>query len=152
MCVRARGANGGRPGARRRVKLDLFGVGKVADSVMGGLDELFTSDEERALARIRVLEILAKADNAQTYINAIDAQSNHFWQYGWRPSIAWAGTAALVYSWIGKPLLLTIYAATGWSPLILTLPDIPMDAITPIIIGMLGLGAMRSFDKNKSRK
>ena len=134
------------------MKLDLFGVGKVADSVLGGLDELFTSDEERAVARIRVMEILAKQDNAQAYINAIDAQSTHFWQYGWRPAIAWSGTAALVYTWIGKPLLLTLYAATGWAQLILSLPDVPMDAIQPIIIGMLGLGAMRSFDKSQARK
>ena len=133
------------------MNVDFLGVSKVADSVMGGLDSLFTSDDERNQAKIKIMEILARQDSAQAYINSIDAQSTKFWQYGWRPSIAWAGTGALVYTWIGKPLLLTFYAATGWAPLILSLPDVPMDAIQPIIIGMLGLGAMRSFDK-RSRK
>ena len=134
------------------MNVDFLGVSKVADSVLGGLDGLFTSDDERNQAKIKILEILARQDSAQAYINSIDAQSQNFWQYGWRPSIAWAGTAALVYTWIGKPLLLTVYAATGWAPLILSLPDVPMDAIQPIIIGMLGLGAMRSYDKRQQRK
>jgi hypothetical protein len=133
------------------MNIDFLGVSKVADSVLGGLDGLFTSDDERNQAKIKVMEILARQDSAQAYINSIDAQSQHFWQYGWRPSIAWAGTAALIYTWVGKPLLLTVYAATGWAPLILSLPDIPMDSIQPMIIGMLGLGAMRSYDKNKKR-
>jgi hypothetical protein len=133
------------------MNVDLFGLSKVADSVMGGLDDLITSDEERAQAKTRVLEILAKQDNAQSYINAIDATSNHWVQYAWRPGIAWTGTIAIFYQYIVYPLTTYLYALfnDGGYPL---LPNIPTDEIMPLIMGLLGLGAFRSFDKLQGKR
>ncbi len=62
---------------------------------------------------------------------------------GWRPAVGWVcvlGLAVTVFS----PLLGWVAALAGHAILV---PPIPMDALMTLLIGMLGLGGMRTVEK-----
>jgi len=66
---------------------------------------------------------------------------------GWRPFIGWTCGAAFAYHFIIQPFL--IFAITVFGLDLPALPDFDMSALMPVLLGMLGLGGMRSFEKSK---
>ena len=95
----------------------------------------------------------------QMGINAKEAEHKSVFVAGWRPFIGWVGGFALAYQFIGYPLLLwawtiadphtAITIAFPQSEPILPPPVLDGTELYTIILGMLGIGAMRSFDKVK---
>lgn len=83
----------------------------------------------------------------QIKVNAAEASSGSPYASGWRPTIGYICGFALLYSSIIEPLArfiaTVVFHYTGEFPVIDT--SITMQ----ILIGMLGLGAMRSYDKTK---
>ncbi|MGY8863122.1 MAG: hypothetical protein ACKVJ2_10865, partial [Pseudomonadales bacterium] len=59
---------------------------------------------------------------------------------GWRPAIGWICGFALMYSTILSPIL------NIW----FTVPPVDSSLLTSVLMGMLGLGAMRTVEKTKS--
>ena len=136
----------------------LFELGKSA------IDKIWPDPIKRA-EEIRKLEELKQAGDlaqmqmqvdlmlAQLKVNAVEAQHRSIFVAGWRPFIGWVGGVSLAYAGVLHPLLTWI-----WSLLIAT-GRIPFDASPPphiesgilgtIVTGMLGIGGMRSFEKNK---
>ncbi len=132
----------------------LLGGGDVVKTVGETLDNLFTSDEERAEAQLEVLkaerefdakiaELTAQQNIAQTEVNKQEAKGNWF-QAGWRPAIGWVGAIALCYQFLIYPLLLWTLDDMAKAP-----PAMEADELYVIITGMLGIAGMRSFDKIK---
>ena len=76
----------------------------------------------------------------QLEINKIEAASGSLFVSGWRPSVGWICALALMYSYIIAPFL------DIW----LEVPAIEVEALYPILMGMLGLSGMRSFEKTKN--
>jgi len=56
----------------------------IAGSVMEGLDDLFTSDEEKADATLRLTELLQKPHNLQAMANIEGAKHSSVFVAGWR--------------------------------------------------------------------
>ena len=65
---------------------------------------------------------------------------------GWRPCIGWVGAISIAWHFILQPI--TIFFL-GVFDLPYDLPAFDMDAMLTIIMGMLGIGGMRSFEKFK---
>lgn len=83
----------------------------------------------------------------QIEVNKIEAGSSNWFTSNWRPFVGWVCAAGLAYASIIDPFLRFIAVIglgyTGVFPIIDT-------SITgQILLGLLGLGAMRSFDKTK---
>ena len=83
----------------------------------------------------------------QISVNKIEAKSDSLFKSGWRPFIGWVCGLGLAYASIIEPLLrfiaLSVFGYVGVFPVIDT--TITMQ----ILMGMLGLGGMRSFEKHK---
>jgi hypothetical protein len=79
---------------------------------------------------------------AQVEVNKLDAKSGKFWQSGWRPFFGWAGGMAFVNNFI----LIPWAQAAG-------LEIIPMDwqTMSPVVMGILGLGGVRTVEKVKGK-
>jgi hypothetical protein len=79
---------------------------------------------------------------AQIAVNKADAESGKFWQSGWRPFFGWAGGMAFVNNFI----LIPWAQAAG-------LDIIPMDwqTMSPVVMGILGLGGARTVEKVKGK-
>ena len=87
----------------------------------------------------------------QMEINKAEAQHNSIFVAGWRPFVGWVGGIALGYQFILYPLMLWAWAivdpinAAGIS--IKPPPVLAADELYTVLLGMLGIGAMRSYDK-----
>jgi hypothetical protein len=81
----------------------------------------------------------------QLEINKLEAGNNSFFVAGARPAAMWVGVLSLFYMGIGGSLL-------SWLAVCFNLPPLPVindHASTDILMGLLGLGGLRSFDKFK---
>lgn len=96
---------------------------------------------------LEIMELAAKAEEQETQLimgqietNKVEAAHSNLFVAGWRPFIGWTGGAALGYTWILAPLLKVTFGLEE-------MPALSPDEIYPIIIGMLGLGTMRTVEK-----
>ena len=89
---------------------------------------------------------LAKIDLAQLDINKTEAGHRSVFVAGWRPFIGWSCGIALCYSYVVQPILVFILAQTGY---LVELPRMDLGEMMPVLMGMLGLGGLRTFEKFK---
>jgi hypothetical protein len=82
----------------------------------------------------------------QGEINKIEAQHRTIFVAGWRPFIGWVCGVALAYNFILRDLLVWFIGPEQVPP------ALQMEHLMTVLIGMLGLGGMRTFEKfnNKS--
>jgi len=131
---------------------NLLGAGDVVRAVGDSLDKLFTSDDERNEKRLELakaerdfslsaLTLLEKSDEKQADVNIEEVRTGSIFMAGWRPAIGWIGVLALAYQFVAYPFLLWLNVSQN--------PPPPLDAgvLFSMVTGMLGIGAMRSFDK-----
>ena len=131
-------------------------IGALAGPLMGLIDDLFTSDEERAEAKVKLLEMEQNGELAQIAVNMQEAKSENVFISGWRPAVGWTCTAAFAYAFVLQPFAAFIALVSGMDPALLAaLPDLDIGSMMPVLLGMLGLGAMRTYEKksntNKNR-
>lgn len=89
---------------------------------------------------------LTSVTAAQSDIDKVEASNSSTFVAGWRPMIGWVCAAALAYQYLLKPLVLA-----GFSMAHQVIPAMPGidDQLWQLMFGMLGMGALRSFDKTK---
>jgi hypothetical protein len=110
---------------------DITGIGAVADLAKEIL-AMFPNAEQREAAANKLQDLVAQVAQAQSATNTEEAKSTSLFVAGWRPFIGWVCGFGFVYS-IVQPAL--------------HLPPVDMNNMITILGGMLGLGAMRSYDK-----
>ena len=88
-----------------------------------------------------------EANLAQLEVNKVEASSDNFFIAGWRPFVGWICASALGYVAILEPILRfvsqVIFKYVGNFPIIDT------TLTMQVLLGMLGFGAFRSYDKSK---
>ena len=129
----------------------FFGMGgdavETVQEVASGLDGLFTSDDER-LTHAEVMErIKQDPDKAQIAVNAVEAKHRSIFIAGWRPYIGWVCGIALTFQYILHPIISWLVTLMMDKPVYPPLLD--MSAMMPVLLGMLGLGGLRTYEKLK---
>lgn len=120
-------------------------------------DKIFPDPTAAADAKLKFLELQQSGELAvlaaetelakgQQTINLEEAKSSNLFVSGWRPAVGWCCASAFFYHFILQPFLAFGFAAAGHK---IDLPTFDMDALFTVLMGMLGLGTMRSFDKLK---
>ena len=84
---------------------------------------------------------------SQIEVNKAEAASGSFFKGGWRPFIGWVCGLAFAYHFILQPLLTFILATFNVS--IPELPEFDMGTLLPVLGGMLGIGGLRTYEKQK---
>ncbi|MGK0419175.1 MAG: hypothetical protein ACJARV_000056 [Candidatus Pseudothioglobus sp.] len=128
-----------------------FDVGSLADSVMGGLDGLFTSDDEKAAAALKIQALMAQPHMMQAQANIEAAKNTNWFVAGGRPSLLWICAIALLYNWILKDFIVIgiVTLNKNASEIVPLLPTIDGNEVTGLVLALLGLGAMRTYEKTK---
>lgn len=127
----------------------LMAAGPIASGLFGLIDKLFTSDDERMAAKLKVLELERSGELAQIAVNAQEASHDSIFVAGWRPFIGWVCGLAFTWAFLLYPMFSFFVVAFGL-PVDLTLvPELDLAAMMPVLMGMLGLGAMRSWEKRE---
>jgi len=97
------------------------------------------------------LDFELKLVQAQTAINQLEAANSSLFVAGWRPAVGWVCVLGLFYTFLLKPLLpwcISVVAGVfGMQSTAPALPEVPMGDLLVLLGGMLGLGALRSFEK-----
>jgi hypothetical protein len=98
---------------------------------------------EALLIKTQMDAALAQAQQ-QIDINKIEAGSSNVFVSGWRPFIGWVCGSAFALHFLFLPLLNWLAGLFGHSAI-----AIPFDMATlsTVLMGMLGLGTMRSVEK-----
>jgi hypothetical protein len=117
-----------------------------------GLLDKFIEDKDQKVALAH--EISTMADRhaqqlalAQVEVNKAEAASSSVWKGGWRPFVGWVCGAAFAYHFVLQPLAIFGLAAYGME--VPPLPNFDMGQLMTVLMGMLGLGGLRSFEKYK---
>ena len=128
-----------------------FDVGSLADSVMGGLDGLFTSDDERAAAALKIQALMAQPHMMQAQANIEAAKSTNWFVAGGRPALLWICAIALFYNWIIKDFIVIgiVTLSDRAAEIVPLLPSIDGAEVTGLVTALLGLGALRTWEKTK---
>lgn len=128
----------------------------IADPVsialdIGGklIDRWFPDPAVAADKKLELVKLQQSGDltviTGQIGINTEEAKSSNIFVAGWRPFIGWACGAACAWNWIGISIANTILQFTPHAGVTLKSADI--SDMLPILIGMLGLGGMRTIEK-----
>jgi hypothetical protein len=129
--------------------MDITGLGSIADLASTVVNKIWpdktqAEKDKMALALAQMNNELQQM-TAQTDINKVEAGSNSLFVAGWRPCIGWICGAGLAYVSLIEPfsrfVAKVLYSYNGEFPLIDT--TITMQ----VLLGMLGLAGMRSWDK-----
>jgi len=118
--------------------LNILGISKKDDVSGLGL-------EIRELLKGKEIDP-QKLIELQSEINKVEAQHRTIFVAGWRPFIGWVCGVALAYNFILRDLLVWFIGPEQVPP------ALQMEHLMTVLIGMLGLGGMRTFEKfnNKS--
>ena len=84
---------------------------------------------------------------AQIAVNKEEAASGSIFKGGWRPFIGWVCGIAFFYHFVLNPIILFVIAIIG-----IEIPDLPnfnMNTLLTVLGGMLGIGSLRTYEKQK---
>lgn len=124
----------------------LDGIGNFAVKIRGAI-----TGELPPEAQARLAELAVEAERlqltGQMEINLAEAKSGSRFVAGWRPFIGWVCGLALVWNYLLHPLVVWGFAI--WGNLDKAPPSLDMSQLMPVLLGILGLGAYRSYEKMK---
>jgi len=112
----------------------------------------FIEDKDKKNALAHEIATMAEkhaheANLIQAETNKEEAQHRSVWVAGWRPFIGWVCGFALAWHFVLSPVVL-FFAA--WFNIVLpALPAFDMGSLMTVLMGMLGLGGLRTFEKTK---
>ena len=121
----------------------------AVNAVGNVLDDLFTSPEEKAQANAVLEKLRQQPDKLQVELNKVEAGHRSAFVAGWRPFIGWVCGFGFAYHYILQPFLVFAILAFGYD-----LPELPvfdMNALQTVMMGMLGLGTLRTFEKMQGK-
>lgn len=122
-------------------------LGGIVETVGKVADDLFTSDEERAKAELDAYTAETARLSTQTEVNKIEAGSDSIFVAGWRPAVGWVCGSALAYAAILEPVgRFVAQVGFGYAG---EFPQIDTDLTLQVLLGMLGLGTLRTWEKGK---
>lgn len=126
--------------------------------VLGNLmDRLFPDPKLAADAKLEVMRMAQAGDLAQLNadlqlatgqieVNKVEAASQSLFVSGWRPAVGWVCGAAFAFKFIGGP---AAFVLSQWFGHPITLPVFDFAEMNTILLGMLGLGGLRTVEKVK---
>lgn len=134
--------------------MNPLALGGIVQAVGQLADDLITTDKERLAAEIELKKlgleeqrIVQAADLAQIGVNTEEAKHDSWFVAGWRPGAGWVGVAGMAYAGLIEPLARFVaQVGFGYAG---AFPDVNTEITLQVLLGLLGLGAMRSFDKSK---
>lgn len=130
----------------------MFGLDDAIAAALRIVDKVIPDPAAKAAAQMEVIKMKQAGDfkeldtqlaemQMQADINKVEAASSSVWVAGWRPYIGWVCGAALTYQYIVRPFLIGVFGYTA-------MPGLD-DNLWQLLLGMLGIGGLRTFEKVK---
>ena len=132
--------------------LDKIFSGGFVGSVANIIDEFHVSEEEKGKIKIRLKELENEINSKQMDINLADAQStatdiSGIMQRSWRPLIGISCAFAIFWEYVAKQF--TMFFLALFSIETAPLPSLDLDALMPLVLALLGMAGLRTYEKQK---
>ena len=139
------------------------GIGQLAKDIrtaITGQTPLDPNKQAELLMHMQMIEaaaVKAATDydtlqmQAQLAINKAEAESAGAYKGGWRPFIGWVCGFGFLYEVLIRTLVPWIYVVVTGKP-ILAMTPLDSGTLMTVMLGMLGLGGMRTYEKISGRK
>jgi len=122
-------------------------IGPVA-----GLLDKFIEDKDQKAKLAHDIATMAErhmheANMGQIEINKAEAQHRSMFVAGWRPFLGWGLSFAMIWHFVLAPVTIFGFAYAG-----VPAPELPvfdMNSLMTVLLGMLGLGGLRTVEKVK---
>jgi phenylpyruvate tautomerase PptA (4-oxalocrotonate tautomerase family) len=121
--------------------------------VAGLLDKFIEDKDQKAQLAHDIATMaerhLHEANMGQIEINKAEAQHRSMFVAGWRPFLGWGLSFAMLWHFVLAPVTIFAFAYAG-----MPAPDLPtfdMDSLMTVLLGMLGLGGLRTVEKLKGK-
>ena len=121
---------------------DITGLGAVATLATDVINRFFPDKTEQEKANLAASLTLIQG---QLDANKAEAGSASIFVSGWRPFIGWVCGAACAWNWIG--LKIAMFIAVSFFSRKLDLQPADLTEMWPVLLGMLGLGGLRTVEK-----
>lgn len=124
--------------------MSITGIGEVANLATTVISRLFP--DKTAQEQAQLAEALAEMQG-QLDANKAEAASNSLFVAGWRPAVGWVCAVGFGVQFAIGPIVQ--WAATLISGHTVTLPAMDVATMMPLMLTLLGMGGMRSWEKGK---
>ena len=126
----------------------------LLDALIGpvtGLLDKFIEDKDQKNALAHEIATMSQkyaqeSALAQIEINKVEAASDSLFVSGWRPATGWVCVLGMTGNFLIIPFTNFLMALLD-VPVVV--PLIPLDTMLPVLLGMLGLGGLRTFEKTR---
>jgi len=126
-------------------------ISSLVAPVSGLLDKFIEDKDQRALLAHEIATLAEKQAQeqitGQIKTNQIEAAHQSMFVAGWRPAVGWVCALAMLLNFILIPF---INLGMDLAGLDIRLDLIEMETMMPVLLGMLGLGGMRSYEKARN--
>ncbi|MEM6681822.1 MAG: 3TM-type holin [Pseudomonadota bacterium] len=119
----------------------------VIGAVSGVIDKVVKDKDLAEQLKHEIAMQDFKLASQQIEVNVMEAQHKSIFVAGWRPWIGWVCGVAIAYTFIGAPFI--SYAVSIFAPDIPPPPQLETDQIFELVLAMLGMSGLRSFEKIK---
>jgi hypothetical protein len=130
--------------------MSFTGIGEVANLATSIVNKIWPdkSQQEKDALAFQMQQMVLQSDllKGQMAIDQAEASNKSIFVAGWRPGIGWACGAAFAWTYVLEPLASFTLSAIGHP---VKLPALDISGMMPVLLGMLGLGGMRSLEKVK---
>lgn len=124
------------------------------------LDKVLPDPKAAADAKLKLIELAQTGELAvlsaekelalaQNEVNKEEAKDPSLFKSGWRPAAGWVCVYGLAYQFLLVPLLPWVLTAFGAA--VPALPALDMETLMGLLMGLLGLGGFRTFERIKGK-
>jgi hypothetical protein len=118
-------------------------IAETAKGVADVVDKFIETPDEKAAFKTVMARMAQKPGLAQVELNKIGAAHRNIFVAGWRPFIGWVCGVGIAFAFLVNPVLQWAIGQPG--------PELPLDIMMELVIGMLGLGSLRTIEKLSGR-
>lgn len=146
------GPAGGLAGAGLQWLAGKFGAKDTTVSAIQDALQGFKPDDRIALRKLDIefqefcMDNAIRVDLAQLQVDQVEAQSANWFVAGWRPFVGWVCGAGLAYVAVAEPVARFVATMNGYHG---AFPQIDTTLTMQVLLGMLGMGALRTVEKTK---
>lgn len=130
----------------------MFDIAATTTAVSNLIDkalDFIPNKNERARAKEQLMEGMQKAVQDQVMgqieVNKVEAAHRSIFVAGWRPFIGWICGIGLLWSFLLEPI--ARWLAAIYYPEVTVLPRLETDGLYQLVLAMLGMGGLRTWEK-----
>lgn len=123
------------------------GIGQLAKDIRTAITGKDPAKEAEIAEKLMELEYAA--ESAQALVNIEEAKNPNVFVSGWRPAAGWTCSIALAWFYVLSPFASWVAELCGSA---VKMPVVDISTLYPLLLALLGMGGLRSFDKASKTK